>query len=123
MLHKVPNTLCERILLVGLGKEQELGDKEYCDSIRAAFKALHETGAVDAALFLNDVSVKNRDIAWKVSQTAIVAMESIYRFDQLKSKAEETKPHLRKVTLGRPTGRSLPPERKHYNRDSPSRMA
>ena len=40
MLHKVPNTLCERILLVGLGKEKELGDKEYRDSIRAAFKVL-----------------------------------------------------------------------------------
>ena len=100
MLHKVPNTLCERILLVGLGKEKELGDKEYRDSIRAAFKVLNGTGAADAAVFLNDVSVNNRDIAWKVSQTAIVAMESIYRFDQLKSKAEEKKPHLRKVTLG-----------------------
>ena len=100
MLHNVPNTLCERILLVGFGKEKELGDKEYRDAIRAAFKVLNGTGAADAALFLNDVSVNNRDIAWKVSQTAIVAMESIYRFDQLKSKAEEKKPHLRKVTLG-----------------------
>jgi len=100
MLHKVPNTLCERILLVGLGKEKELGDKEYRDSIRAAFKVLNGTGAADAAVFLNDVPVNNRDIAWKVSQTAMVAMESIYRFDQLKSKAEEKKPHLRKVTLG-----------------------
>ena len=100
MLHKVPNTLCERILLVGLGKEKELGDKEYRDSIRAAFKVLNGTGAADAAVFLNDVSVNKRDIAWKVSQTAIVAMESIYRFDQLKSKAEEKKRHLRKVTLG-----------------------
>ena len=27
VLHNVPDTLCERILLVGLGKEQELSDK------------------------------------------------------------------------------------------------
>ena len=53
-----------------------------------------------STLFLNEMAVKDRDTAWKVSQTAIVAMESTYRFDRLKSKVEETKPHLRKVTLG-----------------------
>lgn len=100
VLHNVPNTLCERVLLVGLGKERELGDKGYCDSVRAAFKALHETGATDATLFLTGAPVEKRDDAWKVSQTVIVAMESIYRFDRLKSKAEGIKPHLRKVTLG-----------------------
>lgn len=100
VLHRVPNTLCERVLLVGLGKEQELGDKGYQDAVRAAFKALRETGAADAVLFLTEVPVKNRDTVWKVSQTAIVAMESAYRFDRLKSKVEETEPNLRDVTLG-----------------------
>lgn len=99
VLHNVPNTLCERILLVGLGKEQELSDKAYCDVVRGAFKALHGTGATDAALFLNEVPVKNRETAWKISQTAIIAMESRYRFDRLKSQVEETKPPLRKITL------------------------
>ena len=100
MLHSVPGSGCERILLVGLGKEKELAEKEYRDAVRATFKALNGTGAADATLFLNDVAVKNRDFAWKVSQTAILAMESIYRFDQFKSKAEGKKPRLRKVTLG-----------------------
>ncbi|ARO87346.1 leucyl aminopeptidase [Nitrosospira lacus] len=100
VLHNVPGTLCERVLLVGLGKEQEINDKAYRDAVLAAFKALHETGATDATLFLTDVPVKERDAAWKVSQAVIVAMESIYRFDRLKSKTEGAKPHLRKVTLG-----------------------
>ncbi len=100
VLHNVPGTLCERVLLVGLGKEREVNDKAYCDAARATFKALHETGATDATLFLTDVPVKERDTAWKVSQAVMVAMESIYRFDRLKSKAEGVKPHLRKVTLG-----------------------
>jgi len=100
MLHNIPGTPCERVLLVGLGKEPELNEKGYRDAIRAAFKALHETSAGEATLFLTETPVKDRDTAWKVSQTAIVAMETIYRFDRLKSKVEETKPHLRKVTLG-----------------------
>ena len=37
VLHNVPGTLCERVLLVGLGKEQNLGDKGYHDAIRATF--------------------------------------------------------------------------------------
>ena len=100
MLHNVPNTQCERILLVGLGKEKELGDKAYREAIGAAFKVLNGTGAADATLFLSDASVNNRDTAWRISQTAILALESIYRFDQLKSKAEEKKRRLQKVTLG-----------------------
>ncbi len=100
LLHDLPNTICERVLLVGLGKEQELGDKGYCDAVRAAFRTLRETGAGDATLFLTEAPVKNRDTAWKVSQAAIVAMETAYRFDRLKSKVEEPEPNLREVTLG-----------------------
>ena len=100
LLHNIPGAPCERVLLVGLGKEPALNEKGYRDVVRAAFKALNETGATDAALFLTETPVKGRDTAWKVSQTAMVAMESAYRFDQLKSKVEETKPHLQKVTLG-----------------------
>ncbi len=100
VLHNVPGTLCERVLLVGLGKEQDLGDKGYHDAIRATFQALHETGAKDATLFLTEAPVKKRDAGWKVSQIVIIAMESIYRFDRLKSKTEGNKPHLHKVTLG-----------------------
>ncbi|HEX8874492.1 MAG TPA: leucyl aminopeptidase [Nitrosospira sp.] len=100
MLHNVPGTPCERVLLVGLGKESELSGKTYRDVIRAAFKALHETGAEDVSLFLTEIPVKDCDTAWKVSQTAIVAMETVYRFDRLKTKVEDSKSRLRKVTLG-----------------------
>jgi leucyl aminopeptidase len=100
ILRSVPGAPCERLLLVGLGKEPELNEKGYCDAIRAAFKALNQTGAADAALFLTETPVKDRNTAWKVSQTAIVAMETAYRFDRLKSKVEEAKPRLQKVTLG-----------------------
>lgn len=100
VLHNTPDTLCERILLVGLGKENELADKEYNQAVRAAFRALHKTGATEAVLFLADTPVKNRDAGWRVSQSVIVAMESLYRFDRLKSKVEEKSPRLQKITLG-----------------------
>ena len=100
MLHNVPNSACERVLLVGLGKEQELGDKGYRDAVRAVFKALSDTGAADAALFLLEAPVKNRDLRWKILQIAVSGLESMYRFDRLKSKVEEAEPKLRKIILG-----------------------
>jgi leucyl aminopeptidase len=99
LLHNVPNTICKRVLLVGLGGKDKFRDREYRIVIRAAFNALHETGSSNAILFLIEDPVKNREIAWKISHTVIVAMESVYRSDQLKSKHEDGKRHLRKITL------------------------
>jgi leucyl aminopeptidase len=40
MLHNVPNTLCDRLLLVGCGKERELGDNQFRDIIRKVMVTL-----------------------------------------------------------------------------------
>ena len=47
LLHNVPGTLCDRILLVGLGKEKEFHEKEFGNAIRTAVKTLNETGAFE----------------------------------------------------------------------------
>ena len=36
LLHKVPATQCDRVLLVGLGKEKEFRDQQYRAAIRCA---------------------------------------------------------------------------------------
>ena len=38
VLHNVPGTPCERVLLVGLGKESELNETRYRDAIRAPLR-------------------------------------------------------------------------------------
>ena len=99
VLHKVPHTAAERVLLVGLGKEREFRDKEYRDAVRAAVRGLNETGAVDAALNFTDLPIKKRGTSWRVAQAAVVALESMYRFDRLKSKQEGPKRALRKLVF------------------------
>ena len=99
LLHNVPNLLCKRVLLVGLGKQQELSDKAYRDAVLAAFNALHKTGATDAVLYLNQLAVKERDDEWKVLQAVLMGMQTVYRFEQLKSKPGNTKLHLQKVVF------------------------
>jgi leucyl aminopeptidase len=100
LLHNVPGTLCDRVLLVGLGKEKDFREKEFAQAIRTAVKTLNETGAFDASIFLTELIVKKRNIGWRVRQAAIVALDATYRFDQFKSKKEEVRRPLRKITLG-----------------------
>ena len=37
LLHQVPGILSERVLLVGCGKERELGERQYKDIIKEPF--------------------------------------------------------------------------------------
>jgi leucyl aminopeptidase len=98
-LHHVANVPCERVLLVGLGKEKECSDRNYRDAVRAAVKAVTGTGAGEAVLYLAEAPVRHRGQAWKLEQAVLVAGEALYRFDQLKSGKDNGKPALRKLTL------------------------
>ena len=100
LLHKVPNVQCKRVLLVGLGKEQEFKGNVFINVVQTAFRALQNTGTTDCVIYLSDVQVHKRDVAWKVMQIAKLAVESNYRFDKLKSKPDENRKALRKITIG-----------------------
>jgi leucyl aminopeptidase len=99
LLHNVTGTLSDRILLVGLGKEKEFREKEYCSAIRLAIKTLEGTGTQDACLFLSEIAVRKRGIAWRIRQAVITTLATAYRFDQFKSKTDEVRRPLRKLTL------------------------
>jgi leucyl aminopeptidase len=100
LLHKVPNILSERVLLLGLGKRTELDAKQFSDCARAAMRALQATNAKDALLYLAELPVKGRDSAWCIQQTVLAAYEASYRCDSLKSTAEKNKDTLHKMQFG-----------------------
>ena len=99
LLHNVPGTEADRILLVGLGKEKEFREKEYRSAIATAVRTLNETGGFDGTIYLTELVVKKRDVGWRVRQAAMVALETLYRFDQMKSKKDEVRRPLRKLTF------------------------
>ena len=102
LLHNVRGTLADRVLLVGLGKERDFRDKEFRSAVRSAVKLLNETGSYEAVLYLTEEKVKRREVAWRVEHAVVVAMESVYRFEQLKSQPSEVRRPLRKLTLSVP---------------------
>jgi leucyl aminopeptidase len=91
---------CDRLLLVGCGKEKELKDRSYHRIVAAAAKAVLATKAKDALCSLAELPVPERELDWKVRQAIEAFGQNAYRFDQLKSeKKEEDKPSLRKVNF------------------------
>ncbi len=99
LLHKVPGAEAERILLVGLGKEREFREKEYRAAIATAVRTLNETGGFDGTVYLTELPVKKRSVAWRVRQAVLVVEETLYRFDQMKSKKDDVRRPLRKLTF------------------------
>ena len=108
ILHKVPGILADRVLLVGLGKEKDFHEKEYRDAIRTSVKTLNETGAFDGMLYLTEIPLKKRSTEWRLRQAVIAAQESLYRFDLYKSKKDEVRRPLRKLTLAIESRSDLP---------------
>ena len=102
LLHNVRGTLADRVLLIGLGKERDFRDKEFRRAIRSAVKLLNETGSYEAVLYLTEEKVKRREVAWRVEHAVIVAMDAVYRFEQMKSEPTEVRRPLRKLTLSVP---------------------
>ncbi len=107
LLHSVPNTLCDRILLVGCGRERELHDAQYRQIIAKSATILNEIGAMEAVCYLTELHVKGRDNHWNVRQAVETFADSLYTFEQLKSKKDTTRRPLRKVTLGIASRRDL----------------
>jgi leucyl aminopeptidase len=102
LLHSVRGTLSDRVLLVGLGKERDFRDREFRQAVRSAVKLLNETGSYEAVVYLTEEKVKRREVPWRVEHSVIVAMETVYRFDQMKSERAEVRRPLRKLTLSVP---------------------
>jgi len=107
LLHNVPNTLCDRVLLVGCGKEREFDDKRFRKAVRAATRALDACGARDVVSYLPELHVRSRDTPWKVREYITVTEHTLYRFDQLKSKKSDKQRQLLRMTLGVPSRRDL----------------
>jgi leucyl aminopeptidase len=102
LLHNVKGTLADRVLLVGLGKERDFREREFRSAIRSAVRLLNETGSYEAVVYLTEEKVKRREVAWRVEHAVVVAMEAVYRFDQMKSQPAEVRRPLRKLTLSVP---------------------
>ncbi|QGX41380.1 leucyl aminopeptidase [Permianibacter aggregans] len=107
LLHSVPNILADRVLLIGCGKERDLNDSTYRKVIGKMVSTLQDTGSMEAVCFLPELSVGKRDAHWKIKQAVETASETLYNFDQLKSKKDAARRPLRKLVFNVTTRKEL----------------
>jgi len=105
MLHQPEGLACQRLLLVGCGKEKELSDRNYRKICDAAAKALVTSNAKDALCTLAELPLPERELDWRVRQIIEAFGQASYRFDQMKSKKPEKKATLHKINFPH-TGRA-----------------
>ncbi|MDH3589063.1 MAG: leucyl aminopeptidase [Gammaproteobacteria bacterium] len=103
LIGRTTGVACKRILVVGLGKKREFGERAYRKAVSAAIGAISHTGAANAISYLSRETVRDRDAYGVARLAATQAQNDIYRFDELKSKKGK-KPRLKRLGVAS-TGR------------------
>jgi leucyl aminopeptidase len=85
LLFNLNGIAAERVLVLGMGKRDQIGAKSWKDCIKSATSAVVGSGATSASFMLEDVPVVKRDSIWKARHFAISVTEVLYRFEQMKS--------------------------------------
>jgi len=98
LLHRT-NGNAKRILLVGLGNESEVSDRNFIAAAQAVARVFATLGSNDALVALPFDVVQGRDADWAQRTMVLALRESIYRADTLKSKKDENRNGVTKVTL------------------------
>ncbi|MFJ3047105.1 leucyl aminopeptidase [Herbaspirillum chlorophenolicum] len=99
LLRGVTGIAAERIVLLGLGAEEELSDKNFAAAAQALVRTLATLGCDDAALALPFSGVKGRDLAWAVRNVVLAGRDFVYRSDTLKSKKDPAPTGVKKITF------------------------
>ncbi|PWB30789.1 leucyl aminopeptidase [Pseudomonas sp. SDI] len=99
LLQGLPGLKAERVLLVGVGKEDSLGDRNWRKVINSVLTVLKGLAGSDASLALDDIAVSGRDAHYgKTRLLAETLLDGEYVFDLYKSQKVEPRA-LKKITL------------------------
>jgi len=99
LLQNLQGLKAERVLLVGSGKDEALGDRAWRKLVASVAGVLKGLNGADAVLALDDVAVNNRDTHYgKYRLLAETLLDGEYVFDRFKSQKVEPRA-LKKVTL------------------------
>ena len=99
LLQTLPGLKAERVLLVGSGKDEALGDRSWRKLIASVAGVLKSLGGSDAVLALDDIAVNARDGHYgKYRLLAESLVDGEYVFDRFKSTKVEARA-LKKITL------------------------
>jgi len=98
LLHGLHGLKAERVLLVGIGKVDELDNRQWRKIANAALAAIKGLGGADAAFAMQDVQIKGRDNYGRTRLLVEILADGQYVFDRFKSKKADPRA-LQKIIL------------------------
>jgi leucyl aminopeptidase len=99
LLRGIEGIAAERVLLLGLGKDDAISEKNFQSALQAGAKVLSSLGTNDAVLALPLDQIKNRDQEWAARTTVLTIREMAYRYDVTKSAKEPVPTGVKKIAL------------------------
>ncbi|MFL9878858.1 leucyl aminopeptidase [Herbaspirillum rhizosphaerae] len=100
LLRGLTGVAAERVLLVGLGADDDIVEKSFSAATQATVRALTTVGANDALVALPLDKIKGRDIAWAIRALVLAARDNNYRSDAMKSKKDPVPTGVKKIAIG-----------------------
>jgi len=99
LLRTLKGSAADRVLLVGLGKEEPIADKDFAQAAKAVATTFRSLGAKDAIIALPLAKVLARDLAWAIRSSVAAIYDTAYRSDTLKSIKEPTQAGVKKIAF------------------------
>ncbi len=99
MLYDVPDVQAERILLVGLGKANELDRKQLRKVLTDVIKNLDQGHAIEAVNGLADLELKDANLYQTVRDSVITAEDTLYLYDETKREVKKPNRPLKRLNL------------------------
>ncbi|RQO33564.1 leucyl aminopeptidase [Herminiimonas sp. KBW02] len=103
LLRGLSDGAAERVLLVGLGKQDAVSEKDFNAAAQAVVRVFTTLGSNEAVVALPFDAVAGRDSAWAIRSAILSAREAAYRFDSLKSKKDPAPSGVRKIAFAVPS--------------------
>src|SRR5215212_7210484 len=98
-LYNVPNTRCERVLLIGCGNKKSFNEAAFREANVTLATALKNSGAANVVSYLTDLPVNSVDLTQHVRQAVISIEDVLYTFDRMKRECKADRVKLRKLTF------------------------
>jgi len=98
LLHNLANLKAQRVLLVGIGKEDKLSDRNARKTVTAILNIFKALSIKDAALAFTDLQFQDRDAYASARLVTECLADGLYVFDQFKSEKAPT-PKLAQIIL------------------------
>lgn len=90
LLHRLPNVVAARVLLLGCGKQAPLSERQYKQLVQTMAQTLGQLNVSNVVCTLTELALQNRTAYWNVRFAIEALQENQYRYDEFKSQKAPT---------------------------------